>query len=60
MKRIPKGIYTREFRIDAVKLVTEGGLSVLETCKRLSLPKSTIANWVRAYKSGKLGEVSRL
>lgn len=59
MERIPKGIYTREFRIEAVKMVTEGGLSVLETCKRLSLPKSTISNWVRAHKKGKLGEVGK-
>ena len=30
MERIPKGIYTKELREEAVKLVTEGGLTVPE------------------------------
>ena len=30
MEGIPKGAYTKEFREEAVKLVTEGGLSVSE------------------------------
>ena len=59
MERIPKGIYTKEFRDEAVKLVTEGRLPVIEVCRRLSLPKSTITNWIRAYKKGKLGEVGK-
>jgi transposase-like protein len=42
MERIPNGRYTKEFREEAVKMATEGGLSVLETSKRLSLPKSTL------------------
>ena len=50
MESIPKGLYTKKFRIEAVKLVTEGWLSVLETCQRLSLSKKTIASWARAYK----------
>lgn len=60
MERIPKGAYTKEFREEAVKLVTEGGLSVSEVGNRLSLPKSTMANWIRAYKAGRLGEVGKL
>jgi len=59
MKRIPNGRYTKEFRIEAAKLVTEGGLSVPEAGRRLSLPPSTLTTWVRAYKSGKLGEVGK-
>lgn len=43
MERIPKGIYTPEFRVEAVKLVEEGRLSV-EAAKRLSVPKSSVVN----------------
>lgn len=59
MKRIPKGAYTKEFREEAVKLVTEGGLTLLEAGRRLSLPPSTIGNWVRLWKAGKLGDVGK-
>ena len=59
MKGIPQGRYTREFRIEAVKLVTEEQLSWTEAAKRLSLPTSTLANWVKAAKSGKLSEIGK-
>jgi len=59
MKRIPKGTYTKEFREEAVKLVTEGGLTLPEAGRRLSLPPSTIGNWVRASKAGKLGNIGK-
>lgn len=38
MERIPNGRYTKEFREESVKLITEGGLSVVEAGRRLSLP----------------------
>ncbi len=59
MERIPNGVYTKEFREEAVKLVIEGGLSVPEAGRRLSLPASTLNTWVNAHKSGKLGEVGK-
>ncbi len=59
MKRGPQGRYTREFREEAVKLVTEEGLSVPETAQRLSLPPSTIVSWVKQFKAGRLGEVGK-
>ena len=59
MKRIPKGKYTKEFREEAVKLVTEEGLSLPEAGRRLSLPTSTIRNWVEAFKAGKLGALGK-
>jgi transposase len=59
MKRIPYGKYTKEFRLEAVKLVTDGGLSISEAGRRLSLTPSTISNWVKAYKAGKLSEVGK-
>lgn len=59
MERIPNGKYTKEFRVEAVKLVTEEGLSVPEAGRRLSLPPSTLNTWVKAYKAGKLGDVGK-
>lgn len=59
MERIPNGRYTKEFRVEAVKLVTEGGLSLPEAGRRLSLPPSTLNTWVKTYKAGKLGEVGK-
>jgi transposase len=59
MKRLPKGTYTKEFREQAVRLVTEEGLPVPEAGRRLLLPKGTLANWVKATKAGKLGEVGK-
>ena len=43
--------YTPEFRAEAVKLVTEQGLSHKEAAKRLAIPKGTLANWMAASKA---------
>jgi transposase len=59
MERIPNGRYTKEFREEAVKMVTEGGLSVLEVSSRLSLPKSTLERWRRVSKGGDLGKIGK-
>ena len=59
MKGMPQGRYTREFRQEAVKLVTEEKLSLPEAGRRLSLAPSTLAYWVKAYKEGKLGEIGK-
>jgi len=45
MERTPKGIYTPEFRAEAAK--------------QLSMPKSSLDNWVRAAREGKLAEVGK-
>ncbi len=59
MKGIPQGRYTREFRQEAVKLVTEEKLSFPEAARRLSLAPSTLSYWVKAHKAGKLGEIGK-
>jgi transposase len=59
VNRIPQGKYTKEFREEAVKLVTEESISIPDASRRLSLPPSTLANWVKAYKSGKLGSIGK-
>jgi transposase len=59
MERIPQGKYTKEFREEAVKLVTEEKLTIPEIARRLNLPKSTLENWIRKYRAGKLGEIGK-
>jgi transposase len=59
VKGIPQGRYTKEFREEAVKLITEEKLSLPEAARRLSLPPSTIGNWVKQFKAGRLGEVGK-
>jgi transposase-like protein len=59
MERIPHGKYTKEFREEAVKFITEEKLSIPETARRLNLPKSTLESWIRKYRAGKLGEVGQ-
>jgi transposase len=59
LERIPRGRFTKEFRQEAVKLVTEEGLSWAAAGQRLSLSASTIGNWVKAEKAGKLGDIGK-
>jgi len=59
MERIPRAKYTKEFRLEAVKLVVEGGLSAGEASRRLGLPSTTLENWVRKHRAGKLEEVGK-
>jgi len=59
LKGMPQARYTKEFREEAVKLVTEERLSLPEAARRLSLPPSTLGNWVKANKEGRLGEVGK-
>lgn len=60
MRKVPQGRYTKEFREEAVKMVINEGLSANEVARRLSLPSSTMENWVRAFRKGKLGEIGKL
>jgi transposase len=43
--------YTPEFRTEAVKLVTEQGLTLEAAAARLAVPKGTLANWVATAKN---------
>ena len=59
MKGLPQGKYTREFWQEAVKLVTEEKLSLPEAARRLSLAPSTLGYWVKAFRTGKLGDIGK-
>ena len=60
MEKVPQGKYTKEFKEEAAKMVAEQGLSIPEIGRRLSIPKSTIANWVRSAKRGTLVKGKKL
>jgi len=59
VKGIPRGKYTKEFREESVKLITEEMLSYPEAGRRLQIAPTTIMNWVKASKAGKLGEIGK-
>lgn len=59
MKGIPRGRYTKEFREEAVRLVVEEKISCHEAGRQLCLAPSTIVNWVKADKDGKLGDIGK-
>ena len=44
MQRLPKGVYSPEFRDEAVRLHLENKLTITEIANRLSLPKGTLKN----------------
>lgn len=49
----PRGKYTTEFRLEAVRLV-KGGQAAAVTAKILGMPKQTLENWVRRSDKGLL------
>ena len=59
MERIPRRIYTKELREEAVKLVVEGGLKIPEVGRRLEIAPSTLRYWVTVEREGKLSDVGR-
>jgi transposase len=59
MERIPNAVYTRELREKAVKFVTEGGLSIPEAGRRLSIATSTLRYWVKISREGNLKDVGK-
>ena len=41
--------YDREFKLEAVRLVTEGGRGVLEVARDLGIHENLLYNWRRRY-----------
>jgi transposase len=50
---VPSRRYTNEFKSEAVKLGHSVGMS--EASRRLGIPDSSLFNWVRLERTGKLG-----
>lgn len=59
MERLPRGIYTQEFRAQAVRLHEIEGLTIPEVAQRSLLPGGTLKNWVYAARRDELGEVGK-
>lgn len=53
MERLPRKIYTYEFKLEAIRLV-ESGQSIAEAARSLGIVEQTLWNWIKAHKSGKL------
>ena len=58
MARLPRKIYTYEFKMEAVRLV-ESGQSVAEAARSLGVIEQTLSNWIKAHKFGKLAANGR-
>jgi transposase len=54
MEKLPRQVYTSEFRQQAVELVLREGLGIAEASRRLSLSPKTLTNWVRRARGGDL------
>ena len=58
-EKIPYGVYSRELREEAVKLVIENGFSVRRWAASCRSPATTIRYWVKAHKKGELASVGK-
>jgi len=54
MKRIPRRIFTEEFKLEAIKLVTKQGLSIAEVGRKLDIATKSLRTWMEQQERGKL------
>ena len=47
--RAPKRKFSKDFKLEAVKMVTDGGLSKSEVGRRLDVSPAQIGNWLKAF-----------
>jgi len=52
MERLPRRVYTAEFRQQAVEMIARDGLGIAEASRRLAISPKTLTNWVRRAKGG--------
>jgi transposase len=46
----PRKTYTREFKIEAVRLTTEGGIKVAQAARDLGINENTLHIWRRQFR----------
>lgn len=51
MSRNPRKLYSREFKVEAVKLITEGGYKATEAAQRLGICPSALCKWKREFET---------
>ncbi|MDR6504030.1 transposase-like protein [Burkholderia ambifaria] len=54
MNRIPRAVYTKELRDEAVKLALTEGVGVPGASRQLSIAIKRLADWVHGAKADKL------
>jgi transposase len=54
---VPNRQYTDEFKLEALRLAESVGIN--QAAKRLGMPSSSLGNWARLRRSGKLGDLPR-
>ena len=54
MEHVPRQQYTKEFREQAVQLVLEQQMPIVEAARRLSMSGKTLKNWVGRARRGQL------
>lgn len=63
MTRTTRRNYSKEFKIEAAKLVCEQGFSCVEVARQLNVADQNISRWVTSYEqslqSERLGEMPR-
>ena len=52
MKRMPRCIFTEEFKREATKPVTEQGLTMAEAGKKLNIATKSLRTWVAQFEHG--------
>ncbi len=52
MEKLPRQVYTTEFRQQAVEMITRDGLGIAEASRRLSISPKTLTNWVKRVQGG--------
>ena len=54
MTRIPRRIFTAEFKTQAIKLVLEQGLTLAEAARRLDIATKSLKQWIAQSQQGTL------
>ena len=57
MKKLPKAVYTMEFRVAAVQQAM-AGKKVADVARELGISEQSLHNWIKRHREGKL-EVSK-
>jgi transposase len=50
MEKLPRRVYTADFRQQAVEMITRDGLGMAEASRRLAISPKSLTNWVRRAK----------
>ncbi|MFY1919107.1 transposase [Achromobacter xylosoxidans] len=56
MIKIKRRAFTAEFKLEAVRMVTDKGLGVPEVCASLGLGETALRRWLVQYKADVLGK----